>query len=124
VSKEALDEVLASSQAGIIGIGVEPETPYLDFAQNGVFRAGDPAEIPNAIPIAFEEAASRIMKVYRRYYLVAYCSPSRSGNPKARLEVVYKGEDGKERRGESSFDFDASSFTDGCNPETAPTFSK
>ncbi len=124
VSNEALAEVLASSQAGIIGIGVEPETPYLDFAQNGVFRAGDPKEIPNAIPIAFEEAASRIMKVYRRYYLVAYCSPSRSGKPKARLEVVYKGEDGKERRGESNFDFDASGFSDGCDPESVPKFSK
>jgi hypothetical protein len=124
VSAEALDEVLASSQAGIIGIGVEPETPYLDFAQNGVFRAGNPEDVPNAIPIAFEEAASRIMKVYRRYYLVAYCSPSRSGKPKARIEVLYKGEDGKERRGESEFDFDATGFSEGCDPETPPRFSK
>lgn len=124
VSAEALDEVLASSQAGIIGIGIEPETPYLDFAQNGVFRAGNPEEVPNAVPIAFEEAASRIMKVYRRYYLVAYCSPSRAGKPKARIEVLFKGEDGKARRGESPFDFDAEGFTDGCDPETPPRFSK
>lgn len=124
VSAEALDEVLASSQAGIIGIGVEPETPYLDFAQNGVFRAGNPEEVPNALPIAFEEAASRIMKVYRRYYLVAYCSPSRGGKPKARIEVLYKGENGKERRGESEFDFEATGFTEGCDPETPPRFSK
>jgi hypothetical protein len=124
VSAEALEEVLTSSQAGIIGIGVEAETPYLDFAQNGVFRAGNPEETPNAIPIAFEEAASRIMKVYRRYYLVAYCSPSRGGKPKARIEVSFKGEDGKERRGESTFDFDAADFTDGCDPETPPRFSK
>jgi hypothetical protein len=124
VPAEALDEVLASSQAGIIGIGVEADTPYLEFAQNGVFRAGNPEEIPNAIPIAFEEAASRIMKVYRRYYLVAYCSPSRGGKPKARIEVLFKGENGKERRGESPFDFDAAGFTEGCNPETPPKFSK
>jgi hypothetical protein len=124
VSADALEEVLASSQAGIIGIGVEPDTPYLEFAQNGVFRAGNPEEIPNAIPIAFEEAASRIMKVYRRYYLVAYCSPSRGGKPKARLEVLFRGEDGKERRGESTFDFDPQGFTDGCDPETPPKFSK
>ena len=124
VSDAELSEVLASSQAGIIGIGVELETPYLGFAQNGVFRAGNPEEMPNAIPIAFEEAASRIMKVYRRYYLVAYCSPSRAGRPKARVEVVYKGEDGKERRGDASFDFDASTFSSGCNPETPPKFSK
>ena len=124
VDDEKLAEALASSQAGIIGIGVEPETPYLAFAQNGVFRAGNPEEMPNAIPIAFEEAASRIMKVYRRYYLVAYCSPSRSGKPKARIEVVFKGEDAVERRGESSFEFDAQGFTDGCNPEETPKFSK
>jgi hypothetical protein len=124
VGEDKLAEVLASSQAGIIGIGVEPETPYLAFAQNGVFRAGNPEEMPNAIPIAFEEAASRIMKVYRRYYLVAYCSPSRSGKPKARIEVVFKGEDAVERRGESSFEFDAQGFTDGCDPETTPKFSK
>ena len=124
ISAEKLAEVLSSSQAGIIGIGVEPETPYLDFAQNGVFRAGNPQEIPNAIPIAFEEAASRIMKVYRRYYLVAYCSPARAGKPKARIEVVFKGEDGKERRGDSTFDFDATGFSSGCDPESTPKFSK
>jgi hypothetical protein len=124
VGDAELAEVLASSQAGIIGIGVEPETPYLAFAQNGVFRAGNPKEMPNAIPIAFEEAASRIMKVYRRYYLVAYCSPSRSGKPKARIEVVFKGEDAVERRGESSFEFDAQGFADGCDPEATPKFSK
>jgi hypothetical protein len=124
VSAEKLAEVLSSSQAGIIGIGVEPETPYLDFAQNGVFRAGNPEQVPNAIPIAFEEAASRIMKVYRRYYLVAYCSPARAGKPRARIEVVFKGEDGKERRGDSSFDFDATGFSSGCDPETTPKFAK
>jgi hypothetical protein len=124
VSAEKLAEVLGSSQAGIIGIGVEPETPYLDFAQNGVFRAGNPEQVPNAIPIAFEEAASRIMKVYRRYYLVAYCSPARAGKPKARIEVVFKGEDGKERRGDSNFDFDATGFAAGCDPETPPKFSR
>ena len=124
VSEAELSEALATSQAGIIAIGVEPETPYLDFAQNGVFRAGNPQEIPNAIPIAFEEAASRIMKVYQRYYLVAYCSPSRSGNSRARVEITYKGEDGLERRGDVSFDFDAASFSSGCDPETAPKFSK
>jgi hypothetical protein len=122
VTADALAEELGKSQAGIIGIGVEAETPYLDFAQNGVFRAGKPAEMPNAVPIAFEEAASRIMKVYRRYYLVAYCTPSRAGKPKARLEVVFKGEDGKEHHGDASFDFDAEGFTSGCNPETPPTF--
>ena len=124
VSDAELSEALATSQAGIIAIGIEPETPYLDFAQNGVFRAGNSEEIPNAIPIAFEEAASRIMKVYRRYYLVAYCSPSRSGNPRARIEITYKGEDGLERRGDASFDFDAASFSSGCDPETVPKFSK
>jgi hypothetical protein len=124
VSAAELDETLAQSQAGIIGIGVEPETPYLDFAQNGVFRAGNPEEIPNAVPIAFEEAASRIMKVYRRYYLVQYCSPSRSGKTRSRLEIVYKGEDGKERRGDASFDFEAGTFASGCNPETPPKFSR
>lgn len=123
VSAEELGETLAQSQAGIIGIGVEAETPYLDFAQNGVFRAGKPEEMPNAIPIAFEEAASRIMKVYRRYYLVQYCSPSRSGKAKARLEVVHKGEDGKEKRGDASFDFEAGTFTNGCDPEAPPKFS-
>jgi hypothetical protein len=124
VSEAALSEALASSQAGIIGIGVEPETPYLDFALNGVFRAGNPEEVPNAVPIAFEEAASRIMKVYRRYYLVAYCSPSRFGTIKARLEVLQKGEGGKQRRGDASFDFDAGRFANGCEAETPPKFSK
>jgi len=124
VSDAELSEVLGSSQAGIIGIGVEPETPYLDFAQNGVFRAGNPEEMPNAVPIAFEEAASRIMKVYRRYYLVAYCSPSRAGKVRARVEIAHKGEDGKERRGDASFEFDAGSFASGCDPETPPNFSK
>lgn len=122
VSAEELSETVAESEAGIIGIAVEPESPYLDFARNGVFRAGDPEETPNAIPIAFEEAASKIMKVYRRYYLVAYCSPSRAGKPRARLEVVYRGEDGKERFGETDFEFEASDFTSGCDPEATPSF--
>jgi len=64
------------------------------------------------------------MKVYRRYYLVAYCSPSRSGKPKARIEVVFKGEGAMESRGDSSFEFDAQGFADGCDPEATPKFSK
>jgi hypothetical protein len=64
------------------------------------------------------------MKVYQRYYLVAYCSPARAGSTRARVEVVHTGDDGKERRGDAAFDFHAGAFSSGCDPETPPTFSK
>ena len=124
LSDEEMEEAIQASQSGIIGIAMSEDTEYLEFAKNGLFIADDPASVPNALPIAFEEAAARVMKAYRKYYLVQYCSPARSGKRRVRLEVHQKTDAGAERLGVERFEFEADGFSDGCDPEAAPSFAE
>jgi hypothetical protein len=118
VTAEALAEELGKSQAGIIGIGVEAETPYLDFAQNGVFRAGNPAEMPNAVPIAFEEAGlahhEGVPALLPRRVLHPFARWKAESPPRSRVQGVKTAKSTTATRASTST---PKAFSGGCNPE-------
>jgi hypothetical protein len=80
------------------------------------------AQNADAVGIAFEEAASITRDLYEKYYLLAYCSPARSGMRRLKVEVHYRDTEGNEKHGSFSQDFDASGFGPGCNPSSVPRF--
>ncbi|HEY3496933.1 MAG TPA: hypothetical protein VGK73_19675 [Polyangiaceae bacterium] len=117
-SEDRLYEALGESEHDVIGVGVGEDTPFLDFARAGVIRSQD----AETLPIAFEEAGSRVAKTHAKYYLVAYCSPARGGQRSVRVEAWYTDEDGDEKSGGADYEFDATGFGPGCNPLSTPRF--
>ncbi|MEM9487702.1 MAG: hypothetical protein AAGC55_01090 [Myxococcota bacterium] len=53
----------------------------------------------------------------RRYYLLGYCSPSRAGVHKVRIEAEFEG-----RTGELLYEFNAKGFGPRCDPTRKPAF--
>jgi hypothetical protein len=114
-----IQDALEFKRYNVVGIGAGEETPYLDtIARGGVVHAQSEA----TFPIAFEEAASRVLKTHGKYYLVSYCSPARAGTRSLRIEVNYTNASGSERSGSYYYDFDAQGFGPGCKSDTAPRF--
>jgi hypothetical protein len=119
VPEDQMYTALDGTKRDVVGVGVGADLPYLNGVQNaGLIHS----QSERTLPIAFEEAASRVLATRKRYYLVAYCSPARDGDRQVRLEVKYTDKDGDEYTGETSFDFDARGFKAGCNVETTPRF--
>ncbi len=119
VPEDQMYSALDETKRDVIGVGVGADLPYL----NGVENAGlIHSQSERTLPIAFEEAASRVLATRKRYYLVAYCSPARDGDRHVRLEVKYTDKSGDEYTADTSFDFDARGFKAGCNVETTPRF--
>jgi hypothetical protein len=118
VSESELDGVLSATKHDVIGVGIGDDTSYLDFARGGVIQA----QAADTLPIAFEEAGSRAAKLHGKYYLVTYCSPARNGRRSVRLEVEYTNEQGDQKGGSSSYEFDAKGFGPGCKSSALPRF--
>ena len=118
VSDEALSDALHSTKSEVLGIVIGPDTNELDFLPGSVVHAQD----GDALPIAFEEAGSRVAALHAKYYLVAYCSPARAGQRSVRVEVVYTDIEGKEKSGSTAYELDANGFSAGCKPESLPRF--
>jgi hypothetical protein len=102
----------------VIGIGIGEDTPFLAFARGGVIHAQN----ADTLPIAFEEAGSRVAATHAKYYLLAYCSPARAGRRSVRVEVVHEDKEGNEHTGSTEYEFDATGFSPGCRPEATPRF--
>ncbi|HTQ04489.1 MAG TPA: hypothetical protein VMI54_11565 [Polyangiaceae bacterium] len=113
-----LDAALDATTHDVIAVGIGDDTPYLRFARGGVVHAQD----ADTLPIAFEEAGSRVAATHAKYYLVAYCSPARAGRREVRLEVTHEDEKGDAHSGSTEYDLDASGFGPGCRAETTPRF--
>lgn len=112
-------DALESKRYHVVGLGAGKETPYLDaFARDGVIYAQSEA----TFPIAFEEAASHVLKTHGKYYVLSYCSPARAGKRALRVEVAYTNASGSERRGSFRYEFDADGFGPGCRSDTLPRF--
>jgi hypothetical protein len=119
VSELQIEDALEHKRYNIVGIGVGEETPHLDrIARAGVIHA----QSEETFPIAFEEAASRVLKTHGKYYLVSYCSPARAGKRSLRIEVSYTNSSGSDRSGSYYYDFDAQGFGPGCKSDTPPRF--
>jgi hypothetical protein len=120
VSSEVASDALGDTKNDVIGIVIGPDSHHLDFLPGGVVRAED----GDSLPIAFEEAGSRVAAAHRKYYLVAYCSPARAGQRQVRIEVTYTDVEGNEKSGDTNYELDATGFGPGCNPETPPRFER
>jgi hypothetical protein len=102
-----------------VGIGVGPEADNLEsLARAGMVHA----QAKSTLPIAFEEAASKVRSELESHYLVSYCSPARAGERRLRLEVKYTNKEGDEHKGDFEYDFSAKGFGPGCNPMVTPRF--
>jgi hypothetical protein len=113
-------ESIDTSHHDVIGIGIGEDTPFLSFARGGVIHAQN----ADTLPIAFEEAGSRVSATHGKYYLLAYCSPARAGRRNVRVEVVHEDKDGNEHTGSTEYEFDATGFSPGCRPEALPRFER
>lgn len=113
-----LEQALDATTHDVIGVGIGADTPYLGFARGGVVHAQN----ADTLPIAFEEAGSRVAATHAKYYLVAYCSPARAGRRSVRLEVTHEDDKGDAHSGSTEYELDASGFGPGCRVESTPRF--
>ncbi len=103
-----------------IGLGAEIKPSELEaIGKSGTAMASD----RNAVVKAFDDIGARVEEQTRSYYLLSYCSPSRAGVHKVRIEAVWRGpRGGGEQRGSVESDFDATGFGPGCDPNSPPNF--
>jgi hypothetical protein len=121
IDADKTHDLVWSSQYDVlgVGIGVGPEADNLEtLARAGMVRA----QAKSTLPIAFEEAATKVRSELESHYLVSYCSPARAGERRLRLEVKYANKEGQEHKGDFEYDFSAKGFGPGCNPMVTPRF--
>ena len=120
VTDEQLRNALDQTHRQLYALGVGDSTADgLDaIGRSGTTRAQSYA----TLAAEFENTAAVVDAALRRHYLLSYCSPSRAGLRRLRVEVVISTEDGSEKRGGVEFQFDASGFGPGCDPNTVPRF--
>jgi hypothetical protein len=70
------------------------------------------------------EVASMLERDHSRYYLLSYCSPSRSGERTLTVQVKKTEGDGSELTGDTELTFNATGFQSGCDASTVPLFQK
>ncbi len=113
--QQMLDSIEASEHAMFaIGVGNEiDDTTLSRIGANGYIRVENTAELTDA----FNQIGDRIVRFTRRYYLLSYCSPARAGRHNVTIEATAKG-----KKGELTYDFDASGFGPGCDASKPPPF--
>ena len=120
VSVEQLDAALDRTHAALVAISVGSGRGLrLDrIGRDGV------VSVPTLIRVerAFEQAADRVAALEHSHYLIAYCSPSRAGERKLRVEVRTPGKNGEPLTGAFETAFDARGFGSGCDPKAPPQF--
>ncbi len=78
----------------------------------------------SVLSLAFEDVAHRAVALYDGDYLLAYCSPARSGERQLRIEVRAKNSEGHDESGSATASFVADGFTGSCDPNARPRFPK
>jgi hypothetical protein len=115
-------EDYANYQIFVIGVGAEIEEESLgEIGRDGTELATDEDKVHEA----FERVADRIDKQAKRFYLLSYCTPARSGEHIVRIQANVKDEKGKNKgSGSLEYGFDAEKFgpPPDCDPNRAPTF--
>jgi hypothetical protein len=117
---EIADEKYQNYELLAVGVGAEIEKAHLDdIGTDGTELVTDHAKIKEA----FDKVAARIEAHMRRFYLLSYCTPARSGEHDVKIEAVYK-KDGKESTGALTYRFSANGFGPPpvCDPKAPPTF--
>ncbi len=103
-----------------IGLGGEIQPSQLAaIGKSGTAMAADGRNVVKA----FDDIGARVEGRTRSYYLLSYCSPSRAGQHRVRIEAVLRGPEGNgEQTGSVESDFDATGFGPGCDPNAPPSF--
>jgi hypothetical protein len=110
---EALDKATDEKKYEIFAIALGSEMQESELKRIGKSGTAK-AENKEEVVKAFEKIAQRIEAAQKSYYLLSYCSPSRAGKHKVKIEATWKGEDGKSNKsGACESDFDATGFTHG-----------
>jgi hypothetical protein len=117
VSEDEMLRAISESKANVfvIGLGGEISVRELEkMATAGFVRAEQLSSIANA----FDQVAGSIEAAGRKFYLLSYCSPSRAGAHKLRIDLDAVGESG-----DLTYQFDADGFGPACDPNQKPNFS-
>ena len=97
-----------------IGVGDEIQDRTLRrMGKSGNIRIED----SSASATAFRDIGDRILRAGKRFYLLSYCSPARAGVHRVSVEAHYDG-----ARGSVEYDFDATGFGPGCDPNRPAPF--
>lgn len=119
---EALDKATDEKKYEVFAIALGSEMQESELKRIGKSGTAK-AENKEEVVKAFEKIAQKIEATQKSYYLLSYCSPSRAGKHKVKIEATWKGEDGKSNKsGAFESDFDATGFQQGCDPKTPPNF--
>jgi hypothetical protein len=110
--------VAAVEQANVeiyaIAVGAEvTDSEIRTVGRNGAFLSKNSADIQRG----FQEMATRIEGLSKRYYLLSYCSPARAGTHNVEIEATKNG-----RSGRLGYDFKADGFGPNCDPNQKPAF--
>jgi hypothetical protein len=117
VTDDAMTEALKAAPditIFVIGLGAEISEAHLArIGRSGFVKAADQAAVQNA----FNEVATRIENAARKYYLLSYCSPSRAGKHRLKVQAIFKGQ-----TGHLEHEFEAEGFGPSCDPQKKPSF--
>ena len=117
--KEINDEKYEHYEIYAIGVGAEIGKSHLeDIGRNGTELATDQAKVKEA----FDKVAAKLEAHMKRFYLLSYCSPSRKGEHKVRIEAHGKGDNGGSGSLEYKFVADGFGPPPDCDPNTPPAF--
>lgn len=102
----------------VLAVGLDRARDTLaQIGRDGMYGAAALSGLPDVL----SSAARDIEKHYRSSYVLAYCSPARSGRRRLRVEVATH-LDGRERTGAYETMIDAHGFSPDCDPTTPPHF--
>lgn len=131
VSHDELTETLGGEayqhyEMYAIGVGAEIEEKRLgEIGKDGAVLVEDRDEVQTA----FEDVAARIENHMKRFYLLSYCTPARSGDHSVRIvaNLTEKREGKKDRKrgkGAVEYAFNADGFgpPPDCDPNRQPSF--
>jgi hypothetical protein len=117
VTEEAVRQALSDApdvDIFVIGLGAEIDERHLArLGRSGFVKAQEQANVDKA----FGEVADRIENSARKFYLLGYCSPSRAGKHRLRVEVTTAGQSGH-----LDHEFEADGFGPNCDPKKRPNF--
>ena len=93
-----------------IGLGGEIDQGALEaIGSNGFASAGDASELSSI----FDETAGSVLGLANSFYSIRYCSPSRAGEHRLKIEVKHEGK----RGWVSTEPFKAGGFSGECSTE-------
>lgn len=121
VKDEDMQKAISDSKYDVFAIGLGPELTEDHMKRIGKSGTAK-AENKDDVVKAFDQIAQRIENRTKSYYLLSYCSPSRAGVHKVKVEAVVKDAKGSEKTGSTVQEFDATGFGQGCDPKTPPGF--